>query len=562
MKKYFKISKEKIIFSLMALVLFVFPLIRLILLSLTKEDGSFSLDQYYYFLSDSRALESVINTLQISISASLISALCGIITAFLVGYTNIKYKNLIEALVLMPFVIPAYVITLAWTGLTGPGSVLSQYLAAHMIPGIDLFTIHGIIGMLGICHMSVVHVTVVHMLRKVPQEVGWAARASGCSQWKTLLKVDLPMVMPAIAGGTVLAFLADVDNFAIPAFLGISSNIPVLSTYIYEKIIGFGPNSFTYGAVLSVVLSLIALSGALLSTLLVHERSYQESAKENFNIRIWFSPPVRRVIEIGTVSLLTIFSIVPLVYMAITALLRGFTFSLDAECLTLDNYIFVFTNDGVREAVINSLFMAGTASVICLILGTLIAYMSVRKQSKVASFLNQCASVMYSVPGIVLALALIFYWSQPIPGLNTGLYGTFTIIILGYITRYMIIQIRNSSAAFLAVAEAAEQAALASGSNSITLWVKIIMPQIAIPALAGTFFIFLSAFTELTMSSIMASASTKTIGLQIFNLQQAGDYSLAAALSAVIVLFMGIIYGLQKLIRLLLARRKTYESDN
>lgn len=562
MKKYFKISKEKIIFSLMALVLFVFPLIRLILLSLTKEDGSFSLDQYYYFLSDSRALESVINTLQISISASLISALCGIITAFLVGYTNIKYKNLIEALVLMPFVIPAYVITLAWTGLTGPGSVLSQYLAAHMIPGIDLFTIHGIIGMLGICHMSVVHVTVVHMLRKVPQEVGWAARASGCSQWKTLLKVDLPMVMPAIAGGTVLAFLADVDNFAIPAFLGISSNIPVLSTYIYEKIIGFGPNSFTYGAVLSVVLSLIALSGALLSTLLVHERSYQESAKENFNIRIWFSPPVRRVIEIGTVSLLTIFSIVPLVYMAITALLRGFTFSLDAECLTLDNYIFVFTNDGVREAVINSLFMAGTASVICLILGTLIAYMSVRKQSKVASFLNQCASVMYSVPGIVLALALIFYWSQPIPGLNTGLYGTFTIIILGYITRYMIIQIRNSSAAFLAVAEAAEQAALASGSNSITLWVKIIMPQIAIPALAGTFFIFLSALTELTMSSIMASASTKTIGLQIFNLQQAGDYSLAAALSAVIVLFMGIIYGLQKLIRLLLARRKTYESDN
>lgn len=562
MKKYFKISKEKIIFSLMALVLFVFPLIRLILLSLTKEDGSFSLDQYYYFLSDSRALESVINTLQISISASLISALCGIITAFLVGYTNIKYKNLIEALVLMPFVIPAYVITLAWTGLTGPGSVLSQYLAAHMIPGIDLFTIHGIIGMLGICHMSVVHVTVVHMLRKVPQEVGWAARASGCSQWKTLLKVDLPMVMPAIAGGTVLAFLADVDNFAIPAFLGISSNIPVLSTYIYEKIIGFGPNSFTYGAVLSVVLSLIALSGALLSTLLVHERSYQESAKENFNIRIWLSPPVRRVIEIGTVSLLTIFSIVPLVYMAITALLRGFTFSLDAECLTLDNYIFVFTNDGVREAVINSLFMAGTASVICLILGTLIAYMSVRKQSKVASFLNQCASVMYSVPGIVLALALMFYWSQPIPGLNTGLYGTFTIIILGYITRYMIIQIRNSSAAFLAVAEAAEQAALASGSNSITLWVKIIMPQIAIPALAGTFFIFLSALTELTMSSIMASASTKTIGLQIFNLQQAGDYSLAAALSAVIVLFMGIIYGLQKLIRLLLARRKTYESDN
>jgi iron(III) transport system permease protein len=206
--------------------------------------------------------------------------------------------------------------------------------------------------------------------------------------------------------------------------------------------------------------------------------------------------------------------------------------------------------------------MSGVASIVCLVLGTLIAYMSIRKKSKVASFLNQSASITYSVPGIVLALALIFYWSQPLPGINTGLYGTFTIIILGYITRYMIIQIRNSSAAFLSVAEATEQAALASGSNKVTLWTKIIMPQLAIPALAGTFFIFLSAFTELTMSSIMASASTKTIGLQIFNLQQAGDYNLAAALSAVIVLFMGIIYGLQKAVRFLFVGRKTYELDN
>jgi iron(III) transport system permease protein len=248
--------------------------------------------------------------------------------------------------------------------------------------------------------------------------------------------------------------------------------------------------------------------------------------------------------------------------MAITALLKGFVFSLDAKHLTLDNYIFVFTNDGIIEAIRNSVFMSGVASIVCLVLGTLIAYMSIRKKSKVASFLNQSASITYSVPGIVLALALIFYWSQPLPGINTGLYGTFTIIILGYITRYMIIQIRNSSAAFLSVAEATEQAALASGSNKVTLWTKIIMPQLAIPALAGTFFIFLSAFTELTMSSIMASASTKTIGLQIFNLQQAGDYNLAAALSAVIVLFMGIIYGLQKAVRFLFVGRKTYELDN
>lgn len=113
MKVHFQISRGKIVFSLMALMLFVFPLIRLFLLSVTKEDGSFSLSQYYYLFSDARAWDSIVNTLSISLSAALISALCGIITAFLVGYTNIRYKNLIEVLVLMPFVIPSYVITLA-----------------------------------------------------------------------------------------------------------------------------------------------------------------------------------------------------------------------------------------------------------------------------------------------------------------------------------------------------------------------------------------------------------------------------------------------------------------
>ena len=156
---------------------------------------------------------------------------------------------------------------------------------------------------------------------------------------------------------------------------------------------------------------------------------------------------------------------------------------------------------------------------------------------------------------------MIFYWAQPLPGIKTGLYGTYTSIILGYITRYMILQINNSSAAFMSVAAVSEQAAVISGSNKFTLWVKIIVPQLVVPALAGTFFVFLSAFSELTLSSVMSSASTKTIGLAIFNLQQAGDYSLAAALSTVIIIFISIIYCTQKFVRHFCLGGRRYESD-
>lgn len=224
--------------------------------------------------------------------------------------------------------------------------------------------------------------------------------------------------------------------------------------------------------------------------------------------------------------------------MAISALLKTFNFSLRPEDMTLDNYRFVFTNDGIREAALNSLFLAGMGTIACLVLGTIAAYGIVRRGSRAAAFLEGCASMTYSVPGIVLALALIFYWSQPVPGMTTGLYGSYTILILGYASRYMIVQIKNSASAMVSMSAAAEDAALVSGSSFLRMWVKIIIPQLAAPALAGSFFIFLSAFTELTMSSVMSSASTKTIGLAIFNLQQAGDYSLAAAVSSVILAVM------------------------
>lgn len=547
--KSFHLSTTGAVYGVLAAVFFLFPLVRLVTLSLTDGNGAWSAAQYQALLSDPRAGLAIWNTLFISLIAAFISALLGTATAFLTVYTNIRYKSAIEALVFLPFVIPAYVITLSWTGLTIPGGALTLLLSALGLPPLDLYTRGGIIGMLGICHMSVVHVTVYHRLRKISLETDWAARVSGCSPWEAIRKIDLPMARSAIASGSVLAFLADIDNFAVPAFLGISSNIPVLSTYIYEKVISFGPDSFTYGAVLSVVLSVIALLGTVIAARLGGETAAGDSRREMSAVRIAFRPWLRRVVEIGTTGALLFFSVVPFLYMAVSALLKTFVFSLDPADMTLDNYNFVFTNDGIREAALNSLYMAGMGTVGCLVVGTLIAYGIIRRKSRAASFLEQCASMTYSVPGIVLALALIFYWSQPVSGVTTGLYGSYTILILGYITRYMIVQIKNSAAAIESMSEAAEEAALVSGSGMGRLWVKIIIPQLAIPALSGSFFIFLSAFTELTMSSVMASADTKTIGLAIFNLQQAGDYSLAAAVSAVILAALVVVYGLQLAVR-------------
>ena len=117
----FHLTWEGAALIVISALLFIFPVIRLVFLSLSAEDGGWTLAHYRTLFTDSRAGEAVWNTIYISLSASIISAVCGVTTAFLVGYTNIRYKKLIEVLVYLPFVIPAYVITLSWTGLTRCG---------------------------------------------------------------------------------------------------------------------------------------------------------------------------------------------------------------------------------------------------------------------------------------------------------------------------------------------------------------------------------------------------------------------------------------------------------
>ena len=83
-----------------------------------------------------------------------------------------------------------------------------------------------------------------------------------------------------------------------------------------------------------------------------------------------------------------------------------------------------------------------------------------------------------------------------------------------------------------------QEACAASGRGFAARWTKILLPLITGPILSGAFMIFVPSLTELTLSSILASAGTKTIGLTIFNYQQGGDYNLAAAMSVIITILV------------------------
>ena len=512
--------------------LLILPLMLLFLRSFSTESSSI-FENYVSLLAEARTISAIKNTIIIGIGATIISVSVGGILAFLIAYTNIKRKKLIQTLIMAQFIIPSYVITLAWSQLFQKTGVINQFLEKIQLPMIDIYSIGGIIFVLGLCNLPLVYTLTVTMFRKVPRDLEWAGRISGYTQWQTMVRINLPQVLPALIGGGILAFLAALDNFSVPAFLGISSGIPVLSTYIYEKAISFGPSAFTQAATLAVMLAIISIVGTMLQGRLIKKSSGMDSIKEDFNERILFTKIKRRILEWTIISVLGMITVIPLVSMMISSVQKYYGASFEMKNFTLSAFEFVFTNAAVASAVKNSVVFASVACLICVFLGTVIGYLKARKRTLPVQWVELGATLNYAVPGVVLALAMIFCF-----GKLPNVYNTSKIIIIAYVFRYLIIQIKGSTTAVLTVEESLEEAAMISGTDFLRKWKEVLIPLVRQPVLMSSFFIFNSALTELTLSSMLSAAGTKTIGLTIFNLQQAGSYNLAATMSTVLVLLI------------------------
>lgn len=522
---------------LLIILVFIAPIVRLFLMSLKSEEG-YSLWNYALLLQEDRTRKAILNTIVIAVGSTAIAAILGSAFAFIIAYTNVRRKRLLELLVLLPFIIPSYIITLSWSSLFSQKGMINQTLSAMGLGKINVYSIAGIILVLGFCNVPIVYMNVIHMLRKIPTDMEWAARTCGYGIGQAMLKINLVQAMPAIISGSILAFLAAIDNFAVPAFLGISSGIPVLSTYIYEKSISFGPNSFSLAATLSVILSVIAVAGTLIEGIFGKKSSGMESIKEDYSVRIPLSSGKRKVLQYGVILFLCIINIVPLISMFTSAFQKNYGVKMTLDQFTTDNFTAILQNKGVLDAIRNSLMLACGCCIICIVIGTAIAYQKVRHPGRMITLVEKSASLTYAIPGIVLALSMIFHWVEPLPGIRPGIYGTISILMIAYVTRYLILQIKGSATAMLSIHPALEEAAAASGRSVFAVWGKILIPLLIRPVLSSTFMIFVSALTELTLSSMLAAAGTKTIGLMIFNFQQAGDYNLAAAMSVVIVVLV------------------------
>lgn len=517
---------------LLVVLVFIVPVFRLVLLSVL-EDGAWSAAHYSRILHEAATWTAVKNTLCAVTGSTVLSLALGVSMAWTMAYVNVRGKRWMQLFIFLPFIIPSYITTLAWIQFLGKsGPVFSLFGWAP-----NLYSMGGIIFLLGISHYPLVYLFTVDVFRKIPRELEEAAKTAGAGRRHVLLKIVLPLALPGIAGGGLLAFLTNLDNFGIPAFLGIPANIRVLSTYIYEQIVGFGPSAFARAAVLSVLLGAIALAGTCVQGLLLKRSRVTETAPRDTMPRVYLTPIRQRMLEAGIWLFLALTSFVPFLAMWALSLIKAYGLPFRLENLSLKNYHYVFFEDAkTGSALWNSVSLAVLTMGICLVAGTALAYVRYRGGGLLPKWMELFVTIPYALPGTVLALCMIFAWMQPVPGWNPGLYGSIWILLIAYVTRFFVLQVRGSYTALLQIDPSMEEAARVSGAHSWVKWRRVLLPLL-FPGLAGgALLVFLMVLTELTVSSLLWSTGSETIGVVIFNYEQAGYTTYSTAFASVLVL--------------------------
>lgn len=545
-----RFNSEKLVLALMVLLiglLSVAPLVRLVWTAIAPQ-GVPDMARLMRLIASDRVLIASGNTLLIALSSTLISMLLGTAAAWLVALSDLRAKTVWVFAFILPLMIPPQVTALAWLQALAPSSPLALLFGSLGLPWFapgeqPLYSLSGIVLLLGTHNAPLVFLTVRAGLRRLPADLVEAAQVSGASRARVLFTIILPLARPAIFAGAALTFVAAAGNFGIQAMLGIPARVPTLITLVYQQLNGIGPSALPNTAVYALLIAVITLAGMAASAWL----GGRHDVRVNGAPRLWQQSLGRGRIAIEGVAWLwmALTLLLPISALLITALTSGFGQALTWQTLTLENFrSALWGYPAVRHAFMTSLGLTSLAAIILTATALFLAYFLSWRRTKLVRGLWLASELTYALPGIVTGVAAMLFFLRPLPIINVSLYGTVWIILAAYLANFLALVLRPTLAGFAQLEPALDEAARLCGAGFMRRMRDILLPLAAPSALAGTVLVFLTALNEIQVSVLLVTSQTQTIGPTIVFLDEGGSASLAAAVGCLMILVVCLLMGL------------------
>ena len=551
MAKKYNIDIKWIVILIVVAFLVIFeviPLSYLLIRSLFPK-GSFSLESFKRVYTYDLNWTALINTLVISGLTTLFGVILAFPLAFLVGRTDMYGKKFFRTLFVTTYMVPPYVGAMAWLRLLNPNAgVLNKFLMQIFnLPKapFNIYTMGGIVWVLTCFYYPYAFITISRAMEKMDPSLEEASKISGASPLKTLMTITIPMMTPSIIAAGLLVFVASASAFGIPSIIGAPGQIYTVTTRIIDFVHIGSDEGLNDAMVLAVFLMVIANIVLYITTFVIGKRQYITMSGKSTRPNIVELGKWRMPITI-IISIFSFFVVIlPFVTVALTSFTVNMGKPISLSNMSMSAWNKVFSRASILSSTKNSIIAGLAAAFFGIMISCIMAYLLQRtnvKGKRIPDFLITLGS---GTPSVTIALALIISMSGKF---KINIYNTLTIMIIAYMIKYMLMGMRTVVSAMSQVHPSLEEAAQISGANWLRMLKDVTLPLIGASIVAGFFLIFMPSFYELTMSTLLYSSNTKTIGYELYIYQTYHSQQVASALATAILLFVIIVnYLLNKL---------------
>ena len=525
------------------LFLVINPLFRLVQTSLQDADtGDFTLLNYVAAFARPRYITAMVNSLKLGASVTGLCLLFAVPIAWAVSRTDMPCKGAVRMLVLGAFITPPYLGAIGWILLAGPNSGwLNQVWMAVTGAHEGLFNIYSFEGLafnIALYSFPYIFIFPAAALDVVSSEMEDAANILGAGVIRTTLRITLPMVLPAIVGGAIVTFLEAIALFGSPALIAIPARFSVVTTQLLQFF--SQPIRAEVAAAYAVPLLLITVVLFGLQRWLVRRRGFVALTGKGGERRIMELGPWRWVMLGYAGFVLSLAVLLPYIVLLQAALAKAWGRGFSLDNLTLRNfYYLLFQHETAAQSVMNSFTYAAAAACIAITLGLSIAYIVSRRLLPFAGVLSFIAMAPFVVPGIVLAIAFYAAYAPP----PFALYGTATILILAFATRFLPIGYVNADAAIRSINPEMEEAVRILGGGRL-LAIRLVMAPLMKRSLIGAWLlVFIPATRELSSAMFLYGPHTRTMSVMLMDMSEEGNFEQLAALGFLLLVSTLVIVG-------------------
>lgn len=526
---------------LLTVFLVLYPVLLIALYSFDVSGGTgdfvFGLDSWRYALSDPTMFGAIVNSLKLLVSIHGIALPIAVVLAWVLARTDIPYRHGLEFMFWISFFLPSLSVTLGWIMCLDPEYGIFNRVAM-VLPFVEespfnIYSFWGIVwAHLGANSIALKVMLLTPTFRNIDSSLEEASRVAGAGRTKTLMKIIVPAMMPALIAIILMAMIRAMQSFEIELVLGPPFQFYIYSTMVYS-LISQEPPQFGAASALATLGLAFILPLIFAQRKLTMRRQYTtltgKLQTQPVRLGIWRIPVFLAVLAV--VLLLTVF---PLLFVTLASFMKLLGFFHIDDPYTVSHWVSVLKDPIFLNATWNTLVMATGAGVASVVLFSLIAYFTVRTAFRARALLDFISWLPFAVPGLLFGLGLLYVFLQT--PFFRPLYGSMFLLILATVVSSMTLGTQIIKSNMMQLGHELEEASRIAGGTWISTFIRIVLPiMIPILLLVGVMN-FIGAARDVASVALIATAQTKTLALLQLDYMVEGRYETGAVVSLIVVL--------------------------